>query len=76
LIRNRRKILAAIKTSVAAILIDRIGKVFKVVGPNIGECFLCEGLFTRHVSAEHAKMACYPTRSLRCDPFVPKKEDQ
>jgi hypothetical protein len=65
--------LAITKTRAAAIGIDRIGKVFKVVGPNLRECLVCEQLFSRQASAEHAKMACYPARSLRCDPFVTKK---
>jgi hypothetical protein len=42
---------------------DQIGKVFLVVGQDVRKCLICEGVFTRRVSAEHAKVACYPVRS-------------
>jgi hypothetical protein len=39
---------------------DQIGKVFLVVGQNVRKCLVCEQLFTRQASAEHAKVLCYP----------------
>ena len=39
---------------------DQIGKVFIVVGQNVRRCLICEQVFTRRASAEHAKLACYP----------------
>jgi hypothetical protein len=51
---------------------DQIGKVFIVVGQDVRQCLICDGLFTRHGAAEHAKVACNPavhfqqlTRSVR-----------
>jgi len=41
---------------------DQIGKVFIVVGQDVRKCLICEQLFTRRASAEHAKMVCYPAR--------------
>lgn len=37
---------------------DQIGKVFLVVGRDVRKCLICEGTFTRHGAAEHAKVAC------------------
>jgi hypothetical protein len=37
---------------------DQIGKVFLVVGQNVRKCLVCEQLFTRRASAEHAKVVC------------------
>ena len=37
---------------------DQIGKVFLVVGQDGRKCLICDGLFTRHGAAEHAKVAC------------------
>jgi hypothetical protein len=42
----------------AAASADRIGKVFLVVGQDVRKCLVCEQLFTRRASAEHAKVAC------------------
>jgi hypothetical protein len=39
---------------------DQIGKAFIVVGQDVRQCLICEGVFTRQASAEHAKLACYP----------------
>ena len=41
--------------------IDQVGKVFVVVGQRVRRCLVCEELFTRRASAEHAKVICYPT---------------
>jgi hypothetical protein len=35
--------------------------VFLVVGQRVRQCLVCEELFTRRASAEHAKVICYPT---------------
>jgi hypothetical protein len=43
-------------------LADQIGKVFVVVGQDVRRCLVCERLFTRRTSAEHAKVVCYPAR--------------
>jgi hypothetical protein len=37
---------------------DQIGKAFFVVGQDVRKCLVCEQLFTRRASAEHAKVAC------------------
>ena len=37
---------------------DQIGKVFIVVGEDVRMCLICEGVFTRRASAEHATVAC------------------
>jgi hypothetical protein len=37
---------------------DQIGKVFIVVGQGVRQCLICEQLFTRRASADHAKVAC------------------
>jgi len=42
---------------------DQIGKVFLVVGQDVRKCLVCEQLFTRQASAEHAKVVCDPARS-------------
>jgi hypothetical protein len=42
---------------------DRIGNVLIVVGQDVRRCVVCEQLFTRRASAEHATLACYPARS-------------
>ena len=42
---------------------DQVGKVFLVVGQRVRQCLVCEELFTRRASAEHAKVICYPTVS-------------
>jgi hypothetical protein len=54
--------LSITKNRAAAISTDRIGKVSKVVDPNMRECLVCEQLFTRQASAGHAKLACYPAK--------------
>jgi hypothetical protein len=45
---------------VGSIRTDQIGKVFVCVGKNVRQCLVCEQLFTRRDSAEHAKVACHP----------------
>jgi len=42
---------------------DQVGKVFIVVGQRVRQCLVCEELFTRLASAEHAKVICYPAVS-------------
>jgi Resolvase, N terminal domain len=37
-----------------------IGKVFVVVSEDVRKCLVCDGLFSRQASCEHAKVACYP----------------
>ena len=44
----------------AVISADQIGKVFIVVGQDMRQCLICDGVFTRQSAAEHAKVACYP----------------
>jgi hypothetical protein len=38
---------------------DQVGKVF-VVGQDVRKCLVCEQVFTRRASAEHANVACHP----------------
>jgi hypothetical protein len=45
---------------------DQIGKVFVVVGQDVRKCLVCEQLFTRRASAEHAKALC-SSPFLTCD---------
>ena len=47
-----------------SIRIDRIGKVFIVVDQDVRKCLICDGVFTRRASAEHANVACYPAGFL------------
>lgn len=42
---------------------DQIGKVFLVVGQDVRKCLVCEQLFTRRSTAEHAKVVCFSARS-------------
>jgi hypothetical protein len=42
---------------------DQVSKVFLVVGQRVRQCLVCEELFTRRASAEHAKVICYPAVS-------------
>lgn len=39
---------------------DQIGKVFIVVGQDVRQCLICDGVFTRHGAAEHANAGCSP----------------
>ncbi len=41
---------------------DQIGNVFAVVGQDVRKCLVCEQLFTRRASAEHANVVCHPAR--------------
>jgi len=41
---------------------DQIGNVFVVVAPDLRRCLVCEQLFTRRASAEHAKVICHTAR--------------
>lgn len=50
----------AITTSVRS---DRIGKVFRVVGRNMRQCLICDGLFTRHATVVHAVTVCLPSQN-------------
>ena len=45
---------------------DQIGKVFVVVGQDMRQCLVCDGLFTQQGAAEHAEKVCYPA--------IPKSE--
>jgi hypothetical protein len=47
----------------ASINADQIGKVFVAIARDMRKCLVCEQLFTRRASAEHAKRVCYPARS-------------
>lgn len=38
--------------------IDQTGKVFTVVGQDVRQCLICEGVFTRQAASEHAKVVC------------------
>jgi hypothetical protein len=38
---------------------DQIGKVFMVVGQDVRKCLICEGVFSREASVEHAKLFCH-----------------
>ena len=42
---------------------DGIGKVFLVASQDVRKCLVCEQLFTRQASAEHANVVCDPARS-------------
>jgi hypothetical protein len=39
---------------------DQIGKVFVVLSRDMRQCLICECVFTRRASAEHAKVVCSP----------------
>jgi hypothetical protein len=39
---------------------DQLGKIFIVVGENVHECLICEGVFTRQAASEHSAVHCMP----------------
>jgi hypothetical protein len=39
---------------------DQIGKVFVVLSQDLRQCLICERLFARRASAEHAQVVCSP----------------
>jgi hypothetical protein len=41
-------------------LSDRTGKVFVVLSRDKRKCMICEQVFARNESAEHANVICYP----------------
>jgi hypothetical protein len=46
----------------AAVHPDRIGKVFYVLGQDMRQCLICDGVFTGQAAAEHAGTACLPSQ--------------
>jgi hypothetical protein len=48
---------------------DQFGKVFVVVGQDVRQCLICDGMFTRHGAAEHADVYCRPVGDDRSDNF-------
>lgn len=38
---------------------DQIGKVFIVLGQDVRQCMICDAVFTRQASAEHAEVSCF-----------------
>jgi hypothetical protein len=46
--------------SAGSIRPDQIGKVFSVLSKDVRQCLICEGVFSRQASIEHAKAACHP----------------
>jgi hypothetical protein len=46
--------------SVGSIPSDQIGKVFIVVGQDVHQCLICEGVFTRRAAFEHSMSPCVP----------------
>jgi|CZKD01.1.fsa_nt_gi hypothetical protein len=44
-----------------AVRSDRTGKVFVVLGQNNRKCLICEQVFTRNESGEHANVICCPS---------------
>jgi hypothetical protein len=38
-----------------------VGKVFVVVGPDMRQCLICDGVFTRQGAAEHTGAVCRPS---------------
>ncbi len=45
--------------------VDQVGKVFIVVGQRVRRCAICEQLFTRRATSEHATVPCMP--GTRCN---------
>lgn len=41
---------------------DQIGKVFIVVGQDMRQCLICDGVFTKQGSAVHADAVCHPPK--------------
>jgi hypothetical protein len=41
-----------------SVRIDQIGKVFIALGQDMRKCLICDGVFTRQNSAEHANVSC------------------
>jgi hypothetical protein len=50
---------------VGSIRTDQIGKVFIVVGQELRQCLICEGVFTRQASSEHSMVLCMPVISIK-----------
>lgn len=48
----------------AAVPTDQVGKVFRVVGRQLRKCLICEQVFARQDSAEHASVACWPEKQV------------
>jgi hypothetical protein len=38
----------------------QIGKVFVVVGQDVRQCLICDGVFTRQRASEHSTTLCMP----------------
>jgi len=39
--------------------LEIVGTVFVVVGPDIRQCLICDGVFTPQGAAEHAEIVCH-----------------
>jgi hypothetical protein len=39
--------------------------VFIVVGPDVRECLICQGVFTRRAAFEHSMSPCMPGVSIQ-----------
>jgi hypothetical protein len=48
-----------------SVRIDSVGKVFIVVGQNLRQCLVCEGVFTRQASREHAEVPCHWVQNVK-----------
>ena len=45
---------------------DQVGKAFRVIGRDLRQCLICDGLFTVQGAAAHAERRCNPSqRSLK-----------
>ncbi len=44
---------------------DQIGKVFLVVGQDVRQCLICDGVFTRQAASEHSTVLCMPGISMK-----------
>lgn len=45
---------------IGTVALERVAKVFIVVGNDIRRCLICEKLFSRQASFEHSRTICYP----------------
>lgn len=41
---------------------DQIGKMFRVLGREVRQCLICDGLFTRQGAAAHTERRCHPSQ--------------
>jgi hypothetical protein len=65
--------MVAQKACTAAIRTDQVGKVFVAI-QGMRRCIVCDQVFTRPESAEHATVVCWPEDAKRLDSRLAVRE--